>query len=495
MKIRTQDEYWVGVPFPPRNWQDEALHTVIQAIQPGNRPIVRAVTGAGKSYFLSEVSRCFIPSRMERVIITTPTVKLVDQLHATLTKHLGRGRVGRFYTKAKDTRQPYIVCCIPSAVSLAEELHKQGVSVALWIADEAHRTETGTMLDAEEAMGPDRAVGFTATPFRSDPGEALSLWDEIVWNYGPAEAIRDGVVVPWELRFWTGAEDLDIDEVCAQMIAGAVQRAEGPGVVNAITIHDAEEFSTLLGGYGVRAEPIHSKLHEKEQERLIKMLEGGKIDCLVHVSLLQEGVDFPWLMWLCLRRPVKSRVRFIQEVGRVLRSYKDKLKAIIYDPHDLFASFRLDYNAILSGDVDENDVPVEAMMREVSVYVDELFSAPLQRLEARPRFMGSVSAYLRQLSVAFDAAGRTERATSTHWRKDKATDRQVKAIWRMKFVLKMNHSQTIPDGHRMALAVAVERREELTKGEAGDLLNVLKSLQGDPSWPDLCSIMVSAQVA
>lgn len=245
----------------------------------------------------------------------------------------------------------------------------------------------------------------------------------------------------------------------------------------------------------MRAEPIHSKLHEKEQERLIKMLEGGKIDCLVHVSLLQEGVDFPWLMWLCLRRPVKSRVRFIQEVGRVLRSYKDKLKAIIYDPHDLFASFRLDYNAILSGDVDENDVPVEAMMREVSVYVDELFSAPLQRLEARPRFMGSVSAYLRQLSVAFDAAGRTERATSTHWRKDKATDRQVKAIWRMKFVLKMNHSQTIPDGHRMALAVAVERREELTKGEAGDLLNVLKSLQGDPSWPDLCSIMVSAQVA
>lgn len=490
MRFRPAEEHWTGVPFKPRAWQHEALPGVLEAIQtPDNRPIVRAVTGAGKSYFLSEVSRCCVPSKGERVVITTPTVKLVEQLHETLSLHLGRGKVGRFYTKAKDTRTPYIVCCIPSAKALAQKLHEEGFSVALWIADECHRTETTSMLEASEAMNPARAIGFTATPFRSEPGEALSLWDEVVCDYGPSQAIRDGVVVPWELRFWSGEDD-DIDEVCATMILQAVGEGLGAGVVNAITIHDAEMFSDQLNSLGVRSAPIHSKLHDRDQSRLIKQLKGGLLDCLVHVSLLQEGVDFPWLRWLCLRRPVQSRVRFIQEVGRVLRSDKGKDRAIIYDPHDLFAMFRLDYNAVLSGDVsEEDDIPVEASLKEVSVYIDELFSAPLQRLETRPRFMSSVSAYLRRLVVAFDAAGRVKRSTSKPWRQDGPTRKQLNAIWKLKFVLKTNHCDQIPDPHRIALAVAVERREELSKGEANDLMSVLKSLQSDPSWPSLCDVM------
>ena len=39
-------------------------------------------------------------------------------------------------------------------------------------------------------------------------------------------------------------------------------------------------------------------------------------------SLLAEGVDLPWLEWLCLRRGAGSRVRLAQEVGRVVRTYQ-----------------------------------------------------------------------------------------------------------------------------------------------------------------------------
>jgi hypothetical protein len=80
--------------------------------------------------------------------------------------------------------------------------------------------------------------------------------------------------------------------------------------------------------------------------------------------MLQEGVDLPWLRWLCLRRPAASRVRFAQEVGRVLRAAPGKAEAVIFDPHDLFASHALSYEAVLSGMAEESTATPELRLLE-----------------------------------------------------------------------------------------------------------------------------------
>ena len=131
---------------------------------------------------------------------------------------------------------------------------------------------------------------------------------------------------------WDGTGSSDVDDVCHRLIANQ----SGPGVVSALNIDDAESYAGYLNRYGIKSAAIHSKMRRSDRDRLLNSLKNGSLKCLVHVSLLAEGVDMPWLSWLCLRRPVGSRVRFVQEVGRVLRAHPEKEIAYILDPHDLF---------------------------------------------------------------------------------------------------------------------------------------------------------------
>ena len=96
-----------------------------------------------------------------------------------------------------------------------------------------------------------------------------------------------------------------------------------------------------LDANGIPSGTIHSGMDQEHKDLTLKLLKNGTIACVVHVSMLAEGVDLPYLMWSVLRRPVGARVRFVQEVGRPLRSFPGKKIVLIGDPHDLFSKFSL----------------------------------------------------------------------------------------------------------------------------------------------------------
>lgn len=443
--------------------------------------VVVATTGAGKSVFLAELLRRWRlthPPAEGVIVVTTPTRKLVEQLSDTLAQHLGPGVVGRYYTRAKQHGREVVVCCNPSVPALVDALRATGRTVATWLADECHRTESSEMrtVHTEDDEGveldevriaavirADRRLGLTATPFRSIATQRLSLFDEVVYRYPPAEAKRDGVVVDWEPVPWTGSEKEEIGAACLQMIA-ALGPDRGPGVVNATTIADAEKYTTELVQAGYRAEPIHSRMGRAAQEAAIDRLRTGELDMLVHVSMLVEGVDFPWLRWLCLRRPVNARVRFIQEVGRVLRSYPGKTKAILLDPHGLFEQFQITYDAALGWE--EPPAPGAADERAKAEEKDPKLKYTRQ--------LGDVGRYIRYLWMALVAEGMTTGDTpmgGVGWRDDAPSEKQIAAIRRlMKLRLR-----AAPD-HAEAIAKVCRKAGELNKGAASDTMNLLLGL-------------------
>jgi len=311
--------------------------------------MVQAVMGAGKSVLLSEVCAQAILGVNDCIVVTTSSVKLVEQLHGDLAGRIGGRRVGRYYTHAKETSCQVIVACIDSAERLAALLKEQGRRVALWIADEAHRTESVGIHRAHEAMSPHASLGFTATPYRSRKSEEISLFRTMVFEYSPTDGLADGVILPWRVVPWAG-DEVPLDQACVEMISSA----DGPGVANASSVDDAEAFSAILNASGIVSMPIHSYLDRREQNERLESLRTGRVRCLVHVAMLQEGVDLPWLRWLCLRRNTTSRVRFAQEVGRVLRCYPGKTEGVIFDPLDLFATLKLNYAAVLYGQAAES---------------------------------------------------------------------------------------------------------------------------------------------
>ena len=456
-------------PWPhkqPRRWQAEALPLTLDAIRSKRRSVVSAVMGAGKSVLIAEICA----SGRGRVVVTCPTVALVDQLSDTLRARLG-DEVGRYYTHAKEHDRRVTVCCLPSLPQLVER--EQWAPPALWIADEAHKTEAQTVIDAHARLKPGAAIGFTATPFRADEKAALSLWDEVAYRYTAANAFADGVLVRPEIRHWQGAE-VPVDDAALSMM----RACDGPGLANAIDIADADAFAEYLCAHGLLATSIHSRLSRQEQAQRIDALRQGRVKCLVHVNMLSEGIDLPWLRWLCMRRPVGSRVRFCQEVGRVLRSSPGKDRAVLLDLHDLFGQFGLSYEAALGEGLRVANAAKPEAEAEAELCADK--EVPMIKAVEHWR------RYLRLLVTGLVEVGAVEVSVAGGgWRKREASPRQVDAT--AKATAGLARDTSTPLLHRKALTRIAENAALLNRGECSDLLTIgfcLRDRRRDRlAWP------------
>lgn len=467
-----------------RDWQTQAFEALQMRVN--DRPVVRAVMGAGKSILLAEV----VKNRLQapaygpaEVIVTAPTQKLVDQLSETIEWWAGC-KVGKWYAHSHQLRR-VVVACQDSLGSLADELDKHRARVMLWIADEAHRTETDECIAAIARINPVERVGFTATPWRAEEHESISLFDVLAYDYSPQQAMRDGVVVRPIIEHYTGSAET-IDDACVEMIRGA----DGPGIVNASSITDADEFAARLNDEGIRSAAIHSRVSRDEQSALLGELHHGDLKCIVHVNMLSEGVDLPWLMWLCCRRPVRSRVRFAQEVGRVLRAHPGKKFATVYDPHDLWNTLRLDYDAVLSGGEGEDTPAEEAAALEIDFFLGQVKARKAHNMEVETTLSGvpiqllkPIRSYLRTTALMLEFAGLYEsKISSTSWRSHPASEKQLAVVGGVSRVL---GNVSLPSRHATALDCAVHAAHELTKGDVADLITILTVLRRERQWPQI----------
>ena len=359
-----------------------------------------------------------------------------------------------------------VVCCNDSIHSL---MLARSLPVDLWIADEGHQTEAETMLNGAAVMAPRRAVGFTATPYRSDDKQSLTLWKDVIYSYGIGDALADKVLVPWDVHHWGGEGDAtDINAICTRLIK---QHAQGPGIVSARSIEDAEEYAEELTVAGVPSEAIHSKLARGSRADLLGQLQAGKLRSLVHVSLLAEGVDLPWLQWLCLRRRVQARVRFVQEVGRVLRTHPGKTRATVIDPYDLFTMHGITHAATLGEPAKKADpVPVE----EDPFPLVEL--PPVDRAVPPAVAVNAVGAWSRALLRLMQTAGLHQPdpkwgKPDARWRRSRASEKQAAALGRMSV-----WARYMPKEHREAVKAICGCPARLRAGVASDLMDVLSAV-------------------
>ena len=68
-----------------------------------------------------------------------------------------------------------------------------------------------------------------------------------------------------------------------------------------------------------------------EREYLIDKFDKGKLKALVAIKCLDEGVDVPSADKMIIMSSTNNPKEYVQRRGRVLRQYKNKDKAKIYD--------------------------------------------------------------------------------------------------------------------------------------------------------------------
>lgn len=422
-----------GAQVTLRPWQSAALPVALDALRCGGAPVVQAATGSGKSVLIAEVlARLDAPA-----VVTAPTQHLVEQLAATLA---ARGLdVGRYYADRKESGRVLVVC--------HDSIDRADTAGRWWIADEAHRVTF-------DLPGTRGRLGFTATPYPPGTG-SLTRWDRLVFRYGIDDALRDGVLVPFEVEYQP--HDADVDQATVELLRRRPPR--GAGVVSATSIADAVEYADRLASEGLPSAAVHSRMPRAERARVLDRLRVGDLRAVVFPELLSEGVDLPWLEWLVLRRKVNRR-RLVQQVGRVVRCSPGKDRAVVYDPHDLLATHGIVHTAALGAlpvvEEPDEDVPDDWPVWELP---------PLGREVPQAVAVDAMGAWVRGLLLSMELGTYHD---GDPWRREPCSQKQAATLARLKWTTRF-----LPPEHRPAVNVLVRRAPILRRGVASDLLTVL----------------------
>jgi len=526
--------HWNGTT--PRRWQAEAFAAYRSAHAAGNLSggIFYAATGSGKSLHLAEVVADLVPRVSGTIVVTTPTVELVRQLSRTLSTRL-QIPVGTFYTNGKDVAERVIVTCHPSFVACLAALFAGERTVAAWIADECHKTDSPQILAGFAMLPPDTLrVGWSATPFKSDSSAGLSLWTHALYSYRTADAMADGALVPVKRHAMPEAErrrfnDLvlkseessnpTVAENYMRLAAGVlddacvdwISRAGSHVVASAVDIYDAERFSERLRDAGIPALAIHSQQTQTIRDARIAALQRGEVACLVHVALLVEGVDLPWLRSGVLRRP-RSRVGFVQEIGRFLRTAPNKTHADLFDPHNLFERYGLQHDAALAGalDVGGNDtdvvveapdlvemrdpltgkvykVPVESKSRtafQLILSANNTAFVYLNEAAAVLKYNAEINETKRRLGQKYYAANDERDSIGFAWRSKAATQSQLGALGNMRGAMHVMsrhanmHAKAIAAAYNLLVQHGAGNAETpLLRGAVSDFFDVTSCIR------------------
>ena len=172
-------------------------------------------------------------------------------------------------------------------------------------------------------------------------------WDSLIHRAvfvsatpGDWELERSGGVVVEQIIRPTGLVDPDVEvrPVKGQVddLLAEIREREIKGervLVTTLTKRMAEDLSEYLQSVGVRVSYMHSDIATIERMKILRELRLGKIDVLVGINLLREGLDLPEVSLVAILDADKEGFlrdgrSLIQTIGRAARN--EEGKAILY---------------------------------------------------------------------------------------------------------------------------------------------------------------------
>jgi superfamily II DNA or RNA helicase len=230
------------------------------------------------------------------------------------------------------------------------------------IIDEAHHSPAQTWQTALEHFDKAKVLKVTGTPFRAD---RQKIEGEVVINYRLGKAMHEGIVKtlknfvlkPQKVLLTLDGDNTkkytleqieqmkikDKDFItrsvayspeCNRLIVDSSidelqERRNGSDVPHKIiavccSIVHAEDVKKLYLDKGLRVVIVHSKLPKKEKVESLRKIESHQADVVIHVAMLGEGYDHPYLSVAAIFRPYRSLAPYAQFIGRILRRVSDK---------------------------------------------------------------------------------------------------------------------------------------------------------------------------
>lgn len=379
-------------PETLRDYQNAAIEKMVKA----KRGILQLPTGAGKT----ETAVGVVGTLKRTTIFFVHTKELVAQAQARFQHYYPDVKVGTIgdgiidpgpitiasiqtisswlippqepRQKAKElttefqARYDRYIAKLEEWGTLNERATKFLAKFAVAIFDECHHLAADTFYTCAQACtGAEYLYALSATPFRDDNADMLieAGSGSTIYSLSLSDVVDMGYLLPAEVHIheYDPLPPMNLSDKYAEQYKICITTNDNRNdkireiVVNEFSqgnsvlvlcreIEHLDILSALLP-----QTVIHKVVHGKTKNRLeiLEDFKSGRVRVLIGSGIFDEGVDIPAVDTIVLAGAGRSRVKSYQRIGRALRPYPGKTKAVIHDFRDDMKPFSYHFQARL----------------------------------------------------------------------------------------------------------------------------------------------------
>lgn len=357
-----------------RPYQRDACEAILKSWESFNRVLLVLPTGGGKTICFSNI--CLSRFGIGRTLILAHREELIEQAKDKIYKATGLKSEIEKAEQVASLNASIVVASIQTLVSRKERWPSNHFSTI--IIDESHHCISDSYQAVLNYFKGAKILGVTATADRGDLRNLGEYFEDIAYEVGLPQMIKEGYLSPITAR--TVPINIDISQV--KRIAGdynAAQLGEAiepmlNEVAKAIVefaperkilaflplVQTSQKFVECCLDYGISAEHIDGQ--SKDRKEILERFNQKKFGLLSNSMLLTEGYDQPDIDCIVVLRPTQSRPLYSQMVGRGTRIFPGKNNLLILDflwhtsRHSLVKAAHL---------LSKSDAEAEKMMRKI----------------------------------------------------------------------------------------------------------------------------------
>lgn len=349
-----------------RPYQQDVKDRIFTLWKSEKNVMLQMPTGAGKTILFSSVINDITKVPDSKILIIAHRKELLEQISSHLSKYnIEHGIISSNRKRCLEKRVQ-----VASIQTLThknnEEIIKNFVPNFI-VIDEAHHTLAKTYDQLWKLYPLSWKLGVTATPCRINGAPFTNHFSELISSLSVKELIEKGflsdytfytenpdsdlskAILSIKKKSSTGdyriddlLQNLNVERHVKKLVLSYSTYANGlKGIVYCISIEHAHNICEAYKNIGVVAEYIDSKTPKTEREQIVQDFKDGKIQVLVNVDIFSEGFDCPDVEFIQMARPTWSLSKYMQQVGRGLRTSPVKDKTIILDNAGMYARFGL----------------------------------------------------------------------------------------------------------------------------------------------------------
>ena len=336
------------LPVKVRDYQYQAIYECLKY----NRRLLLSPTASGKSLMVYSLVRYHV-NLNRKILIVVPTTSLVEQMYKDFEEYgwMASKYCHKIYSgQEKDTKAD---CIITTWQSVYKQPRKWFEKFDVVIGDEAHQFKAKSLTTIMHKLhGCKYRIGFTGTLDGANVNQLVleGVFGRCSQVTKTHDLMKQGhvsnlsvkvLVLKHQEQIFDGYQD-EMNYLCEhetrnKFIRNLACDLKGNTLVlfNYVEKHGLPLYEMINSHTDKPVHLVYGGVDVDDREEIRRLVENEDNSIIVaSYGTFSTGINIKRLHNLVFASPSKSRVRNLQSIGRVLRQYRGKEIATLYDIAD-----------------------------------------------------------------------------------------------------------------------------------------------------------------